>query len=258
MTKLKTAFKSLGTAAVLAATTLNAEGADNQPTEAFSFQAATKTVQKTPQANQSAPVFTQISPPMYNNLPKPMVTSRDFINVKPDKIENDGILETRTFFHKNGSKTEFCMDKKSMSILHYNGKDELTHEVSYRLDNSKECSLTIYKNGNLAASFVGGMPKTDIFATPTPIKMAFYLDKSGNGVKSLFDSKGNRTEINVSHPNGTTTVYNFGNDGKVCTETLLDANNNPIRTIGNKNAFKTNDPALTPIKMYMPAQGNTH
>lgn len=243
MSKLKNAFKSLGTAAVLAATTVNAQTEqENHAAEAFAFKGIDAPVAT--QAQKGAPVFTNIGQPRYNNLPKPMATSKDFLNVKPDKIENDGESETRTFFHKNGSKTTFYADSQTIGIFHYNDKGQMTHEVSYDRENPKESSLTIYKDGNLAVTFIGGMPKTDLFATPTPLKVVSYIDQAGNHVGIHFDGKGNRTEIRVIHTDGNTTIYNFDKNGKACTQTTLDQHGKIIETIGKAAAFKTTIPGF--------------
>lgn len=254
MSKLKNAFKSLGTAAVLAATTINTEaGQTNQNSDAFTFKGIS-----TPSAAQTqkgAPVFTNIGQPKYNNLPKPMVTSKDFLTAKPDKIERTAEFETRTFLHKNGSKTTFYTDSQTVGIFHYNDKGQLTHEVSYDRENPQESSLNVYKDGNLAASFIGGMPKTDIFATPTPLKAASYIDQAGNHVGIHFDAKGNRSEIRVIRTDGNTTIYNFGKDGKACTETLLDQYGKVISVKGDKSAFKTNIPGFE--KGHQPRTGHS-
>lgn len=238
MSKLKTAIKSLSTAAVLAATTITAEGAPKNPVSDFNYDGITTATQ----VQKGTPNFTKIEQPMYTNLPKPMVTSKDFLTAKPDKIERDGESETRTFMHKNGSKTTFYVDSQTVGIFHYNDKGNMTHEVSYNRENPQESSLTIYKDGNLAVAFIGKMPKTDIFATPIPLRVASYVDKSGNHVGIHFDNKGNRKEIRVIRTDGKTTVYNFGKDGKACTETTLDANGNVINIKGDPKAFKTTLP----------------
>lgn len=238
MSKLKNALKSLGTAAVLTATAINAEaGQNNQHTDAFMFKGVSApTAAKT---QKSAPVFSSIGQPRYNNLSKPMASSRDFLKAKPDKIEKDGASETRTFFHKNGSKTTFYADSQCICISHFNDKGKLTHQVDYEHANPQESTLTLYKDGNYAASFKGGMPKADIFAMPSPLRVATYIDKTDNHVGIHFDAKGNRSEVRVIRTDGNTTIYNFGKNGKVCTETLLDQNGNVVKTIGNTNAFKT-------------------